>query len=441
MTVVPLAAAPPTAVAEGVRAVHAAIDLCAGVEELSGYAASRLLVDVDRAVARLQSLRLGLVSVVDKADLAAQSGMTGTAAWLAARSRTDGGTAARDTKLAAALDGGLGATRAALAQGDLTPDHARVIARAMDQLPPGIGDDERQTIETSLTTRARIVDPPALGRAARRALEAVNRSQAEVDAHEDAVLRDEEREARRRTRLCLVDNHDGTVSGHFTVPAVAGQVLKKVVQQLASPRRFAQRAARAARQQGAATAEEVAAATWDAFRSEALTWEQKYGQAFVELLEHLPTHQLSGKVNATIVVTLDLDKLRSSLGAAHLDTGQDLSASEARRLACNAGLVPAVLGGERQLLDLGRSQRFFTEAQRVALATRYDSCAADDCDRPFAWTELHHEDPWALGGDTDLGRAVPLCGRHHQLAHDPGFRHRITTDAAGHKRVTFVRRG
>ena len=40
--------------------------------------------------------------------------------------------------------------------------------------------------------------------------------------------------------------------------------------------------------------------------------------------------------------------------AAHLDTDQALSAGEARRLACNAGLVPAVLGTEGQVLDAER---------------------------------------------------------------------------------------
>ncbi|NYG07260.1 hypothetical protein BJ986_001747 [Phycicoccus badiiscoriae] len=241
------------------------------------------------------------------------------------------------------------------------------------------------------------------------------------------------------------DNQDGTVTGHFTVPTLAGQILKKVIQQIASPRRFAQRAARDAQAQAAErgtalTASETAEATWDAFRAEELDWSQKYGRAFVELLEHLPTDHLSGKVNATIVVTLDHDQLKASAGAAHLDTGHDVSASEARRLACGAGLVPAVLGGESQVLDLGRSQRFFTEAQRVALALTYDTCAADDCDRPYAWTEHHHEDAWATGGRTDLDRAVPLCGYHHRRIHDPGYYHRVFREDGGRKRVTYVKR-
>ena len=445
MAIAPLHPSPPLAAAEVVGQVHAVLDRAGPVEDVSGYAASSLVGDVDRAITRLQAMRLSLVAVVDKSDVASDAGMTGTAAWLASRSRRDSASAAREVRLATTLDGGLDATREALGQGDLTPEHALVIATTTEQLPTGLDDTERDAIEQSLVAVAKRLDPAALRRKARRALESAQRSQAEVDAHEDAVLRSEEERALAATKLTLHDNHDGTTTGHFTVPTLAANILKKVVQQMASPRRFAQRAAKDAKHRAAATgqqltADEVAAATWDAFRAEDLDWSQKYGRAFVELLEHLPTDHLSGKVNATVLVTLDHDQLKASLGAAHLDTGHDLSASEVRRLACGAGIVPAVLDGASQLLDLGRTQRFFTEAQRVALSTKYDSCAAEDCDRPYAWTEHHHQDPWATGGHTNLDLAVPLCGFHHRRVHDPGFHHHITRDPDGRKHVTIHRR-
>jgi hypothetical protein len=445
MAIAPLHPSPPLAAAEVVGQVHAVLDRAGPVESVSGYAASSLVGDVDRAITRLQAMKLSLVAVVDRSDVATDAGMTGTAAWLASRSRRDSASAAREVSLATALDDGLSATKAALGEGEVTTEHAMVIATATQQLPTGLAHAERAAIEESLVAVAKRVDPAALRRKARRALEAAQRSQEQVDAHEDAVLRGEEDRALAATKLTLHDNRDGTTTGHFTVPTLAANILKKVVQQMASPRRFAQQAAKQARSraeaQGAAlTADQVAEATWDAFRAEDLDWSQKYGRAFVELLEHLPTDHLSGKVNATVLVTLDHDKLKASLGAAHLDTGHDISASEARRLACGAGIVPAVLGGQSQLLDLGRTQRFFTEAQRVALSTTYDSCAAEDCDRPYAWTEHHHQDPWASGGQTDLDQAVPLCGFHHRRLHHPGFHHQVTREPGGRKRVTLRRR-
>ncbi|WP_162259435.1 DUF222 domain-containing protein, partial [Phycicoccus sp. Soil803] len=213
------------------------------------------------------------------------------------------------------------ATKAALGEGEVTTEHARVIATTAEQLPTGLDSTERAAIEESLVAVAKRVDPAALRRKARRALEAAQRSRAEVDAHEDAVLRGEEEHALAATKLTLHDNHDGTTTGHFTVPTLAAHILKKVVQQMASPRRFAQQAARRARAEASAgaaslTTDQVAEATWDAFRAEDLDWSQKYGRAFVELLEHLPTDHLSGKVNATVLVTLDHDQLKASLGAA-----------------------------------------------------------------------------------------------------------------------------
>ncbi|NNM46271.1 HNH endonuclease signature motif containing protein [Knoellia koreensis] len=458
-----------------VREVHAVLDRAGSAGDLGVADAASVIRDAERAVARLQALKLAAIAVVDRARVADRTGHTGTAAWLAHRGTGGGAGAARDLELATALEAELPATKDALARGDLTTQHATVIARTAEQLPPCITASERARIEASMVAKAAHVDPGRLAREGRRELEAAGRTQAEVDAHEDGVLRAQEKAAMRATRLVMSDNHDGTVTGHFTVPVLAGTILRKVVQQMASPRRFAQKAAKDAKAELAATtaaattidataapgggrdrggggANEVTAAAataqreavqrevWAAFRAEDLTWEQKYGQAFVELLEHLPTDHLSGKVAATIVVKLDHDQLTHDVRAAGLDTGHDISASAARRLACGAGILPAVLNGQSQVLDLGRATRFFTEAQRVATAVTYDTCAAEGCDRPSAWAELHHEDPWALGGDTNLDKLIPLCGSDHTRAHDPNYSHTITTDTQGRKHVTFHRR-
>lgn len=402
------------------------VDLAAGPEQ----AGAATIVAVDRAISRLQALRLSLVAAADRSEVAARLGMTGTGAWLAAQTRTDGVAAAADVRLAGALEGGLPATREALAAGELSAQHAAVIADATSKLPAGLSADQAATIETALVTRAKMVDPRALRTSARRALAAVERSEAAVDAHEDRVLRSDEERAWDRAHLSLRDHADGTTTGHFTVPTVAAAILRKAIQQMASPRRFADRAAR----HGARTAAEQRAA---AARAD---WPRRYGQAFTELLEHLPTDRLHGKVSATVVVTVQHDRLKAGLGAAHLDTGHDLSASAARRLACNAGILPAVLGRRSVPLDLGRSDRFFTQGQRVALATVYRSCAAFACDRPYAWSELHHRQPWSRQGTTDLRNAVPLCGHHHRRIHDPQYGHRLRENDDGTKTVTFWRR-
>jgi len=95
-----------------------------------------------------------------------------------------------------------------------------------------------------------------------------------------------------------------------------------------------------------------------------------------------------------------------------------------RRLACGAGIIPAVLGGPSAVLDLGREQRLFSRAQRVAMVLRDQGCRAEGCDRPPSWTEAHHlTKPWAEGGRTDLKDGILLCGHHHRLAHHPDSTH------------------
>ncbi|MGC0252179.1 HNH endonuclease signature motif containing protein [Pseudactinotalea sp. Z1748] len=62
----------------------------------------------------------------------------------------------------------------------------------------------------------------------------------------------------------------------------------------------------------------------------------------------------------------------------------------------------------------------------VHLATQHTTCAADGCARPYSWCELHHGTPWEDGGPTDLDNAVPLCHRHHRMAHDHKYHHTRT---------------
>lgn len=148
-----------------------------------------------------------------------------------------------------------------------------------------------------------------------------------------------------------------------------------------------------------------------------LTYGQRRGRAFLELIEHLPVNELPqhGVGNAQIVVTIDAATLATGIGEATLDTGGVISASEARRLACNAGLLPVVLDGPSKILDLAMSQRLFDRYQRIALATRDKGCIWPGCDRPPAWCEAHHIKAWHLGGPTDISNGCLLCSWHHRL--------------------------
>ena len=144
------------------------------------------------------------------------------------------------------------------------------------------------------------------------------------------------------------------------------------------------------------------------------------GHGLMELLEnHLASLPSVNGSPFTLVVTIGVDALMSGLGVAVLDTGHRISAGEARRLACKAGIIPMVLGGSSVPLDLGREQRLFDRYQKIAINQRYHGCAAHNCDRPPAWMEFHHVEPWHLGGATDARNGVSLCAAHHRMADHP----------------------
>jgi hypothetical protein len=101
----------------------------------------------------------------------------------------------------------------------------------------------------------------------------------------------------------------------------------------------------------------------------------------------LPT---SGGQRPHLVVTMGLGTLRDGIGAATLEYGDLVDAETARRLACDASVIPVVLGGDSQPLDVGQARRVATRAQRVALIARDGGCAFPGCDTPPARCTAHH---------------------------------------------------
>jgi hypothetical protein len=124
----------------------------------------------------------------------------------------------------------------------------------------------------------------------------------------------------------------------------------------------------------------------------------------------------------TLVVTMSLEALMDALrGVGMLDTDAALSPSAVRRLACEAGIVPMVLGAQSEVLDLGYTRRLFTPAQRRALAARDHGCSYPGCTVPPMWCQAHHVTHWLHGGPTDLRNGALLCGRHHTVVHQRGL--------------------
>ncbi|MBP9918515.1 MAG: DUF222 domain-containing protein [Dermatophilaceae bacterium] len=494
-TAAALMVSPTSGVVFGLAALGRGVDELAAAVARASTVGRGDLQGVERLIRRLESVKLAMIAAVDRDRIAARVGSANTAAWVAESTKTSGGVAAGEVALATALDAELPATRAALADGVLSTRHAAIIATTMRSLPEDLTHADRATVEAKLVRDAKHLEPARLRKAATLALAAAEKTAAEVAAHQEQVLLDQERRAYARATLTMFDHGDGTTTGKFLVPTGAAMVLRKVIDSMTAPRRNHHHHDSAPQTEprstfGTTTPTDVAGAKSEESVAEAmrarnadwdsLDWHEKRGRALVDILEHLPTDRLTGKVATTIITTITLEQLTTAthlaqlsaqlvkvkadennsktnatsttrvrptglpygpdVGAAPCDTGHHHSTSQARRLACNAGILPAILGGTSVPLDLGREQRLFSNHQRTALATFYDECATIGCTRPYAWTELHHLDPWTNHGPTDLNNAIPLCGHHHRRIHDPALNTHIHTTPKGIKTIAFTPR-
>jgi 5-methylcytosine-specific restriction protein A len=120
-----------------------------------------------------------------------------------------------------------------------------------------------------------------------------------------------------------------------------------------------------------------------------------------------------------LTVTVRLDDLERRARAGCLDVGGALTPEQLRLLCCDARVVPVVLGGEGQPLDVGRARRVISDGLRRAVAARDRGCAR--CGRPPSWCEIHHVIPWESGGATSIHNCTMLCRACHRLVHHGGW--------------------
>ena len=343
------------------------------------------LVEVTRLAAQVSQLQLALLHQAEVVEVGADVGATSPASWPAHETRTVRAATHRAARLAQRLATAHPAVDIALADGDLTLDQAQVIVDAVDALPTDLVDtDTLGRAEEFLLAEARRHDARALRVLGLRLLEVVDPEAADVE--EARRLEQEEQAARAKASFTMSDDGHGQVHGRFTLPSLHGSILRKHLMALAAP--------------GRQTEVPAVAPT-----------RHKLGLAFLEYVESRRDDSVphSGGVAATVVVTLTLESLLGGLQAAGLCDGTRISAAEARRLACGPGIIPVVLGGASEPLDVGRQRRLHSRPMRVALGLRDGGCTAEGCDRPPAMCHAHHDQPWSRGGPTDVATGRLLC--------------------------------
>ncbi|MFJ2755063.1 DUF222 domain-containing protein [Nocardioides sp. NPDC087217] len=376
-----------------------------------------LLERLEKLQAQQAALKLRVLAAAG--DIAEETGAKDASGWMRADLLVDKAVARSQIKLAAAVTK-YDLVAAGLAAGVVSQDKARVITQALDKIEadPVASAEDLVLAEKLLVDYATRLTANELRIVGRRILAEIDPARFE-DAEAKALLAEEER-AHQKTALRVWDNHDGTIGFDGVLPTSIGMRFKRLVEAYAQPRK----------QQLVGKGAPLP------------PWERLMGQGFARLLETvdpaaLPRH---GGDATTINVVISLEELRKDLGIATLGydetNGTTISAAEARKLACNATIIPWVLGGDSEVLDAGRGSRFFQPIQRKAMRLQHKCCQAEGCDMPPEWCDAHHLDPWSAGGKTDLKDGALLCPHHHRLAHNAAYVHERLPDGT----IRFTRR-
>ena len=269
--------------------------------------------------------------------------------------------------------------------------HVEAIARvlgspAAQRLTPETWADA----ETQLAAKSQEYTPSELRSWGEALIELLDQDGAEPDDHPPAQVNE----------LHLTRHHNGAggrITGHFDDAAMF-DAIATVIDAGSTPRTAADDRPVAQRQ------------------AEALA------DACGYVLDHADLPQSGGR-RPHLNVLIRLDDLQNRARAAMLDLGGTLTPETLRMLACDAGVVPIVMNGHGQPLDVGRLTRTIPDGIRRAVTARDRGCA--HCGRPPSWCDIHHIRAWEHGGGTSVGNCVMLCRACHRLVHHSAWDVRI----------------
>jgi hypothetical protein len=325
--------------------------------------------------------------VIDASQAGSTAGWVADVAW---HSRREATTIAKAARVLRRPD--LPAVTHALHDLDVDPASAVAVAAEYDTLAPDLLDEAKPVVLEEFLAVAAAHGPSA-----------VRRLKQEILARygEDGDLDEHQHRCRRQIELTPgVQTSSGVWDYRLTVDDEGRAVLEAVIGPLSAPQPDPV--------SGAADVRPVG---------------RRRGEALITALSRSVTAaaQVPTSPKAVLTLTMDYADLAAGVGAATVlgsrAAGTLLAPHTIRKLACDAAILPAVLGGDGEVLDLGRTQRLFSTGQIRALWLRDRHCTMPACTVPAAFCDAHHLTPWIDGGTTDLNNAALLCPRHHTIAH------------------------
>ncbi|TWF93870.1 HNH endonuclease [Saccharopolyspora dendranthemae] len=347
------------------------------------------IVDAEALARLVQSLQANLVAEADRRSLARAQGARDTATWLQDRLKVDPGQARARVEVARSA---AGPSRKALSDGMISLDHARVIAACVRKLP-GTAAGEAANVERVLTEQAQRCRPSDL----RRLADGVN-----ATFDRGTAVRDEHAQFESR-ELHYITTDDGTVMIKARLDKESGQKFIAAIRPLSKP---------------------CPAADGE---PDPRTPAQRHADGLATLVDlALGSDRMPrvGGQRVQVQVSVDYDDLVRSLDPQAegvvpgvFTDGTPITTDNVRRLACDAGILPIVLGSDGVAVDYGREERTAPPVQRAALFRRDGVCAFPGCEHPPGTSQAHHIRHWLDGGATDLDNMVMLCAFHHRTVH------------------------
>ena len=335
------------------------------------------LLAVHTAAEQLRVVEAELLAAAEEREAWVGTGANNMADWLARTTKSSYGPAKRRTNLGSALNKNK-KLKEALDNGEVSPDAAEQLADTINQPPKGA---EPRHLDD-------LVDA-CKGATPNDARDAANLFNTTF------TLETEEEAAERRHQARSVSfgpQHDGMIPVRGLLPAASADQVKKSLLHAGNT-----------------------------YEGDRRTVEQRLADG----LTNLATAHAKGEVNGgrqapQMVITLTEATRRGySNEPAVTDLGTKIPAHEARRLAELAEIRRVVMLGS-EIIDLGRSERYASAKQYLALVARDGGCIWLGCTVPPAWCEADHIHEWELGGNTDINMLALLCPHHHDERHRPG---------------------
>jgi hypothetical protein len=354
--------------------------------------------------ASMDALVAQAIGHLDRDGVTEREACLRTANWLRSTNHLSLGAARREVSAGRGLTGRFTATADVLAAGEISAEQAQAIVRTLDELPPELSDVQAEAGEASMLGYATTFGPRELDTLSRRLLDVLAPEIAEA---KDAERLERQRKEAERSRFLRMGNDGhGSTYGRFKLGVADGEAVRAVIDAIAHRDRVG---------------DDITASHGD-LRS----MDQRRADALVELTsacQRCGDGPANGGDRPRVNLLLDYQTLVDGLIPAGLpDSGAQITAQEARLLACDADILPIVCNGTGQPLDVGRQQRLFTGALRQALAVRDGGCSFPGCNTPPRDCDVHHIIPWWHHGMTALNNGALLCRFHHQRVEPGGQR-------------------